>query len=90
MAAFNRGRSLLILFEGDGRKLKRLLTDQESNEAGYAVGIILAVSERILKGETNFTDEDIEKLAKASEIMNEYSHEEQLELLGHGLNWGVN
>jgi hypothetical protein len=69
---------------------QRLLNDKESSDAGYAVGIILAVSERILKGEINFTDEDIEKLTKASEILNEYSHEEQLELLGHGLNWGVN
>jgi hypothetical protein len=69
---------------------QRLLNDKESSDAGYAVGIILAVSERILKGEVNFTDEDIEKLAKASEIMKEYSREEQLELLGLGLNWSVN
>jgi hypothetical protein len=71
-------------------KLKRLLNDTESSEAGWAVGIILALSERILKGEIHFTEEESEKLAKASDILNEYSFEEQIELLGLGLNWSVN
>jgi predicted O-methyltransferase YrrM len=71
-------------------KLKRLLNDKESSEAGWAVGIILALSERILKGEIHFTEEESEKLAKASEILNGYDFDEQIELLGLGLNWSVN
>jgi hypothetical protein len=71
-------------------KLKRLLNDKESSEAGWAVGIILALSERILKGEADFTEAEFEKFAKASVILNEYSFEEQIELLGLGMNWSVN
>ncbi|MFB3160432.1 hypothetical protein ABLO26_03555 [Neobacillus sp. 179-J 1A1 HS] len=70
--------------------MKRLLTDTESSEAGWAVGIILALSERILKGDIHFTHEEAEKLAKASEILNGYSFEEQIELLGLGLKGSVN
>jgi hypothetical protein len=71
-------------------KLKRLLNDKESSEAGWAVGIILALSERILKGEADFTEAEFEKFAKASVILNEYSIEEQIELLNFGLKRGVN
>jgi hypothetical protein len=70
-------------------KLKRL-NNTESSEAGWAVGIILTLSERILNGEIHFTEEESEKLVKASEILNEYSFEEQIELLNFGLKRGVN
>jgi len=65
--------------------LKRYLDEKESENAGYAVGILIGLSERLLSGNIDFTHEEIEKLVKASEIFNEYSLEEQIELIQLGI-----
>jgi hypothetical protein len=89
LAPLNRG-VLFILIPKGMDELKRLLNDKESSEAGFAVGTILAMAERLLNGDVNFTEEQLQQITKANEILSGFSFEEQIELLEIGLKGSVN
>jgi hypothetical protein len=65
-------------------ELKRL-NNTESAEAGFAVGTILAMAERLLNGDVNFTEEQLQQIMKANETLSQYEFDEQIELLTLGL-----
>jgi hypothetical protein len=69
---------------------QRLLSNKESAEAGFAVGVMIELFTRLIAGDINFTEEQYEKISKASEILNRYDEAEQLELINTGLYWSVN
>jgi hypothetical protein len=68
----------------------RLLTNKESEEAGFAVGTLLTLFDRIITGEFDFSLEQYEQIGKASEILSKYDEEELLELINLGIYWSVN
>lgn len=68
--------------------MTRILNEKESNEAGYAVGTMLVLVERLMNGELDFTEEQLEQIVKASETFSKFTEEEQLELIELGLKRG--
>ncbi|MED1123984.1 hypothetical protein [Bacillus atrophaeus] len=54
------------------------VTKEEADRVAYAVGVIEWVTEKVLKGELDFTDGQESKIAEATEVLNQYSTEELL------------
>jgi len=68
--------------------MARVLSKDESGKAGYAVGTLFFVVEQMLKGNYNFSEEQLEQIAEANEILNDFTPEEQIELFERGLKEG--
>ncbi|MGO0714987.1 hypothetical protein P5408_020185 [Bacillus subtilis] len=54
------------------------VTKEEANRVAYAVGVFEWVTEKVLKGELDFTEGQESKIAEATEVLNQYSAEELL------------
>lgn len=52
------------------------VTKEEADRVAYAVGVIEWVTEKVLKGDGDFTDEQGEKIVKATKVLDQYSAEE--------------
>ncbi|MEO2074859.1 MAG: hypothetical protein ABGX20_05630 [Bacillus sp. (in: firmicutes)] len=77
--------SFLLFFTGRVNGMKRHLNDEESREAGYAVGTFIEVFKRLLNGDLDFTMAQYEQIAKSAETLEKFSEEEQFALIEFAL-----
>lgn len=60
--------------------MKRILNDEESHQAGYAVGVIISFVQQAICGDRPFTVEQERKIKEANEHLSSFSLDELAEL----------
>lgn len=58
----------------------RRLNDEQSRQAGYAVGVIISFVQQAISGDRPFTVEQERKIKEANEHLSTFTLEEQAEL----------
>lgn len=58
----------------------RILNDEETRQAGYAVGVIISFVQQAISGDRAFTVEQERKIKEANEHLSSFTLEEQAEL----------